>query len=357
MFFCHLPEGLNLKLTQLLPTEKSDKQTNPYYSSGLFIHKGKRKMKWTLPNKNYSPASPPRCNTPPHLCSITWTKGYLDRYHCNFPKLKIYHYNSSIRNHTIIILTLFEIYRYLPFQHVSQNILTKLPSILFFLRRWAPAAPAHATTGDAARRRWTTSSDATRRPRAPHTDSHVPVPVATLPEPASPTAPPHAPPPADRGVAVDAAQGAAAVVHRRPGRSMAAAPLLRRPPLRRWWAQMSGRRAAPPSRQRWRGVVPPSRPASPSPTGCQPPLGCHGCGRSRDRPAPGAGNSGRSWMVARPYLDGGACGARMRCRAAAARSRRRLHLRWVGARLAPSLVSRGEAVRKTRIGVIWSNFF
>jgi hypothetical protein len=60
-----------------------------------------------------------------------------------------------------------------------------------------------------------------------------------------------------------------------PPAACSLASLLRRPPLRRWWAQMSGRRAAPPSRQRWRGVVPPSRPASPSPTGCQPP--CHTC--------------------------------------------------------------------------------
>jgi hypothetical protein len=39
----------------------------------------------------------------------------LDRYHCNFLKLEIYHYNSSIWNRTITILNLSEIYHYLPF--------------------------------------------------------------------------------------------------------------------------------------------------------------------------------------------------------------------------------------------------
>jgi hypothetical protein len=54
--------------------------------------------------------------------------GYLNRYHYNFPKLEIYHYNLSILNHTIIISTLSKIYHYVPFRYVSQIFWTKLPS-------------------------------------------------------------------------------------------------------------------------------------------------------------------------------------------------------------------------------------
>jgi hypothetical protein len=52
----------------------------------------------------------------------------LDQYHYNFPKLEIYHYNSSILNHTIIISTLSEIYHHIPFRHVSKIFWTKIPS-------------------------------------------------------------------------------------------------------------------------------------------------------------------------------------------------------------------------------------
>jgi hypothetical protein len=53
---------------------------------------------------------------------------YLDRYHCNFPKLEIHHYNSSIHKHTITIHILSQIYHCLPLGCVSQTFWTKLPS-------------------------------------------------------------------------------------------------------------------------------------------------------------------------------------------------------------------------------------
>jgi hypothetical protein len=65
-------------------------------------------------------------------------------YHCNFSKLEIYHYNSSIPNHTITIPTLSEIYHYMPFRHVSKKFWTKLPpssSLLSFIQVSRPTAP------------------------------------------------------------------------------------------------------------------------------------------------------------------------------------------------------------------------
>jgi hypothetical protein len=65
-------------------------------------------------------------------------------YHCNFSKLEIYHYNSSIPNHTITIPTLSEIYHYIPFRQVSQKFWTKLPpssSLLSFIQVSRPTAP------------------------------------------------------------------------------------------------------------------------------------------------------------------------------------------------------------------------